>query len=427
MLNRFTAPLLLLSLSFAAIAAEKAEGEAAQEAPAPSTAYAQIFAAKNRACGLTASGEGQCWGYDEQWELGAEARGSKGETCTGRAMCSRSALPIAGKLVFASLAVGEYGSCGATKAGELYCWGNNSLGSFATGWKGAKLPQLVELPWKPASLSGGAGQTCALDAEGRAFCWGANDTGKAGKRTGELCGKTPCSRAPNLISETLRFKQISAGGSHTCALAKDGKAYCWGLAILGQLGAPQKAEEVEVPVEVSGGHKFRLVSAGYVHSCGITEAGEGFCWGAGGARLGAGNATLGANSAVPVKVKGGFKLKDISAGVAETCAVAEDGSAFCWGANWAGQLGVGKAGAEVRAEPQQVAGGRKFRAISVGAAAACALDQAGKAFCWGAGNFGQLGAGRGTDLDKCGNPAIACALKPVPVVNPREEKKEEMD
>ena len=34
----------------------------------------------------------------------------------------------------------------------------------------------------------------------------------------------------------VTFSGLAAGGSHTCALGSDGKAYCWGTGGTGQLG-----------------------------------------------------------------------------------------------------------------------------------------------------------------------------------------------
>ena len=38
------------------------------------------------------------------------------------------------------------------------------------------------------------------------------------------------------VAAPLAFSTVSAGGSHTCALAGDGRVYCWGLNQNGQLG-----------------------------------------------------------------------------------------------------------------------------------------------------------------------------------------------
>lgn len=38
----------------------------------------------------------------------------------------------------------------------------------------------------------------------------------------------PCSTTPLRVVTELRFERIDAGQGHTCALAAQGQAYCWG-------------------------------------------------------------------------------------------------------------------------------------------------------------------------------------------------------
>ena len=52
------------------------------------------------------------------------------------------------------------------------------------------------------------------------------------------------------------WTRVSAGGEHTCALATNGKAYCWGDAVLGQIGngttslkLPEFSRSAKVSVE----------------------------------------------------------------------------------------------------------------------------------------------------------------------------------
>ena len=75
-----------------------------------------------------------------------------------------------------------------------------------------------------------------------------------------------------------------------------------------------------------------------------------------------------------------------------TCGVATDGKAWCWGANRYGQLGDGTL--TTQATPTPVAGGHTFTTISAGYFHNCALEATGTAFCWGMNWFGQVGNGR---------------------------------
>ena len=46
----------------------------------------------------------------------------------------------------------------------------------------------------------------------------------------------------------------------------------------GQLGIGTLAE-TRPPTAVTGGRRFLSLTAGQVHTCGLTAEGEGFCWG----------------------------------------------------------------------------------------------------------------------------------------------------
>ncbi len=96
----------------------------------------------------------------------------------------------------------------------------------------------------------------------------------------------------------------------------------------------------------------------------------------------------------------------VSAGGATTCGVTSSGGAKCWGANWAGQLGIGNStGPETctytpgfslpcSRTPVGVFGlGSGVAAVAVGDYFACALTSGGAVKCWGGNNVGQLGNG----------------------------------
>ena len=52
-------------------------------------------------------------------------------------------------------------------------------------------------------------------------------------------------RAPTQVAGNLRFSSLALGGVHTCGLATNGRAYCWGLNTYGQVGRP--GSEVDPP------------------------------------------------------------------------------------------------------------------------------------------------------------------------------------
>jgi alpha-tubulin suppressor-like RCC1 family protein len=89
---------------------------------------------------------------------------------------------------------------------------------------------------------------------------------------------------------------------------------------------------------VSGGLRFRSISAGYATMCAVTEAGAGYCWGYNLGALGDGTSD---HRATPAAVAGGLTFQHISAGTGYACGVTTAGTVYCWGDNSSGELGDG--------------------------------------------------------------------------------------
>lgn len=76
------------------------------------------------------------------------------------------------------------------------------------------------------------------------------------------------------------------------------------------------------------------------------------------------------------------------------CAIAGNGSLWCWGDNSRGQVGIGAASDDEILAPVNV-GGDDWVDVANGAFHTCAVKVDGSLWCWGANNFGQLGLGEG--------------------------------
>jgi len=90
-----------------------------------------------------------------------------------------------------------------------------------------------------------------------------------------------------------------------------------------------------------------------------------------------------------------LEAKSLAVGHEFACALDQGGKAYCWGSNANGRLGIGVGGD--RGTPTPVAGGLTFTAISAGESHACAITPTNDAYCWGAGGSYQLGTGRTDD------------------------------
>jgi alpha-tubulin suppressor-like RCC1 family protein len=162
----------------------------------------------------------------------------------------------------------------------------------------------------------------------------------------------------------------------------------------GELSATIPTAGVEWP-------RFVAVATAHSHTCAVTEDGEAFCWGVDGTRQEADPRRIrcarwlfGAPeewcSPVPYRVPGHLAFRDLDASHRATCGVTDAGQAMCWGSGLV--LGTGSA---VAWSPQPVpaAPGLDVVTVGLGTSFACALDASRSAYCWGRGNLGQLGTG----------------------------------
>jgi alpha-tubulin suppressor-like RCC1 family protein len=191
----------------------------------------------------------------------------------------------------------------------------------------------------------------------------------------------------------LSFRQVSAGFIHTCGVTLDNRAFCWGRNGHGQLG-DGTFHDRRRPIAVAGGLEFREVSASgdgiYAHTCGVTTDDKAYCWG-GNVNGQLGDGTF-RDRRAPVAVVGGRRFLRVSAGMAHSCGVTLVNRGYCWGKNKNGRLGDGTSGID-RPRPVAVSGGLLFRQVSAGRDHTCGLTTTDRAYCWGNDYFGQVGDG----------------------------------
>jgi alpha-tubulin suppressor-like RCC1 family protein len=107
------------------------------------------------------------------------------------------------------------------------------------------------------------------------------------------------------------------------------------------------------------------------------------------------------------------------------CGLTAAGEAYCWGNNEYGQVGspplVECTGLQCADPPRRVASEVPFTRIDAGHAHVCALDRSGAAYCWGNNNTGALGTEAALD-DCAGNDFLpppdllrGCSQRPLPV------------
>ena len=284
-----------------------------------------------------------------------------------------------------SINAGYFHTCGVTTEDAGYCWGDNYTGQLGTGSDTDFTIVPVEVSgghtW--TSINGGANHTCGMTTDGSGYCWGLNDGGQLGNGL-----TTDISHGPDEVSGGHTWTSIHAGGSHTCGVTTDGGGYCWGDNSAGQLGTGSDTSSA-VPVEATGGHTWTSIYAGGGTTCGVTTDGSGYCWGTTfSGQLG--NGLTNDISHSPVEVSDGHTWTSINAGIGHTCGVTTDGSGYCWGDNYGGQLGNGS-DTGISTVPVEVSGGYTWASINAGVSHTCGVTTDGSGYCWGLNVIGQLG------------------------------------
>ena len=242
--------------------------------------------------------------------------------------------------------------------------------------------------------------TCALGTDGVAFCWGKNSSGELG--TGDLIPRV----VATFSNAAIAFKKVSlsTGGAHACGLDVNGVAYCWGNREGGRMGDGTDGEPwtfADVPVPVGGGLTFTDIATGGDHICAVATDGSAWCWGHNlSGQLGTGDFL---ERLLPTRVSGNTLFKAITAHQLITCGIATDNSAWCWGDGYSGGLGNGTTA--VTNVPVAVSGQLQFAALQLGLWSTCGVTIAGDGYCWGSNVAGELGAGLLSDEE----------LVPVPV------------
>jgi len=303
-------------------------------------------------------------------------------------------------LGFTSVTEGSSHVCGLSLAGGSYCWGENSQGAVGDGTTTYRAdPVLIGQGLGFQTLSTYV-HTCALTSAGQGFCWGGNQSGELGDGSPNYATDL-MQTLPVAVAGGHVFSQIRAGRNHTCAVATNGDAYCWGSNEYGQLGRDTVTNTCSVgpsnrcsdwPILVAGALTFAQVSAGrFKHSCGVTTSGAAYCWGLNDwGQLGYDSTTAICGgtpcslSFTPRLVIGGVAFKSVAAGAAYSCGVAVSGDGYCWGYGSPGSLGNGSTVSSP--VPVKVAGGLTFADLQAGWVTACGLTTGGRLYCWG-GNY----------------------------------------
>jgi alpha-tubulin suppressor-like RCC1 family protein len=129
----------------------------------------------------------------------------------------------------------------------------------------------VTEPW--IAVSAAPRHTCAINVDSTAYCWG----GPGGRLGDGSLGGSPTPVRVNGLAG-LRLVEISAGEGVTCARAKGGQLYCWGLNEYGEVGNGSVEPQLTAALG-GGGATYGSVSVGGQHTCATSASSQVMCWG----------------------------------------------------------------------------------------------------------------------------------------------------
>lgn len=277
------------------------------------------------------------------------------------------------------LAVSNYHKCALVQSGKVYCWGQNMSGSLGNGTNTDSLnvPVVVGTFTNAVDVvAADSGWSCAQLADGKVYCWGSGMHGEMGQWP-----STANSNVPVLMGFSSLAKSISISDGPSCAVLDTGDLECWG----------ENGGIWSVP-QATLGSKAVQVSSGATHACVKLLDGTVRClgWNNGSGELGNTVTTTLPSSRKIATVPLTKTVANVTAGGYFSCALFVDGTVQCWGQDAFGQLGNGQLSNSTT--PVNVTFSTGVVALQASWTHTCAILTGGTTQCWGKNDYGQLGA-----------------------------------
>lgn len=350
-------------------------GTASTPPGSPSERSLQLALGAYHSCALLESGHVVCWGDNQRGQLG-----------DGTAQPSTAPAWVPGVDDVIELRSSDAATCALRRDGSVVCWGGNAHGEAAPsandraqpnpsrapgGWDRSGEPpsyapgnvrrapaEIGELP-RARALAMGSRHGCILDEAGRVTCWGDASFGQLGPGVSDAFQRRIVAGLPPLV-------ELSAAGVATCGRTATGDVWCWGTTGAAGAGSDGPAS---TPAKIFSGATRLQVFVG--RTCAWNTQDEVTCWGDSGscadthepsppapvaeyggtsslARAAGGcfwclvrpTRELFCNAAPPASGSIGISaVRSVVAGNDHACAIRDDGSVWCWGANVRGELG----------------------------------------------------------------------------------------
>ncbi|KAK7873892.1 hypothetical protein R5R35_005749 [Gryllus longicercus] len=236
------------------------------------------------------------------------------------------------------------------------------------------------------------------------FCWGNTVNGELG--LGGIEEENILSPRELSFAKSTSVLQVACGWHHSVMVTDNGQVYSCGSNDFGQLGHEKTRKKPEM-IDALSAYVIIGASCGANHSLAVNEWGQLFSWGSDS------HGQLGMSQEMDVQpkpkiVKGlaTCHVIQITCGLNHCLALTNNGDIYSWGSNEYGQLGIGRY-SSVERKPTLI---RSLRGIPIahiacGGSHSLAVSKSGAVFGWGKNEYGQLG------LNDNSNRVFPCQLK----------------
>jgi len=296
----------------------------------------------------------------------------------------------------------------------LHSWGSNGLGALGAGVSAPTLTEslvpiaAVMTPFAGLTLhsvTAGSSSAAVRTTTGEVFTWGNNTLGTLGSDF-PTSRNTAAQVSFAALGSGLSAVAVNAdGGNFMSAVLSDGRAVIWGHATFGRTGSGQpflRGSPFPIPVTaLPAGQRWTLLAAGQNHSVGVSTAGRVYSWGNNGSgQLGNGSPSSAPVTSPQLVLSTGGVLNSkvataIAAGVSHNVVLTQDGLVYAWGFNSSGQLGDNSTSSRTSAVALTTTGtplaGKTMAKIVAGNNHTLALTTDGVLVAWGSDSNGQLG------------------------------------
>ncbi len=349
-------------------------------------AIARLAVGQSHSLAVTAVGTVVAWGTDNRGQLGNN---------NNQPVTTPITVPGLSRVV--AVAAGLTHSLALTEQGTVYTWGYNGDGELGLGDTTDRYsPVLVNGLPRIVSIAAGASHSLALDATGQVWAWGYGGDGELGD--GTTVTRLSPEAVPNLFAV-----QIAGGLNFSMAIDQVARVFTWGANDFGQLGVGTTTPSL-VPVQVAALLGIAQLAAGLREGYALDFQGHLYSWGLGqSGELGNGQSGLSADSHTPVRVVGTDGVTPLAGAQvvasgfgSRAFALMANGTVLGWGSSPLGALGTGTTGSGTPAPVLTAAAGSPFgpiRALAVGYQHTVAVEPDGSAWSWGDNALGQLGLG----------------------------------